>query len=76
MTTCYVSLGKGCIKCEKKDVQLHRCAACRVAWYCSADCQRTDWPRHKHACRRGMKTASAAITAGLCAGAAAVLGAV
>ena len=30
-----------------------RCSACRVAWYCSADCARAAWAAgHKAACRQ------------------------
>jgi len=27
-----------------------RCSRCRVAWYCSRQCQEQDWKRHKPAC--------------------------
>ncbi|KAG6917321.1 hypothetical protein DXG01_002979 [Tephrocybe rancida] len=28
-----------------------RCAACKVAFYCSSTCQKIDWPDHKERCR-------------------------
>ncbi|KAF8861236.1 hypothetical protein BDZ45DRAFT_282417 [Acephala macrosclerotiorum] len=27
------------------------CASCRATWYCSADCQKSDWPLHKTRCK-------------------------
>ena len=27
-----------------------RCCSCRQAWYCSTDCQRVDWLKHKDVC--------------------------
>lgn len=41
--------GKGCTMCGKQ-VPVHRCTACKVARYCSVDCQKAHWPKHKHQC--------------------------
>ena len=30
--------------------ELKKCTACRFAYYCSKECQRADWPRHKREC--------------------------
>lgn len=30
--------------------RLRRCARCRAAWYCSAECQRADWGKHQGEC--------------------------
>lgn len=40
-----------CSYCETNErAKMKTCARCRVARYCSADCQRADWPRHKPGC--------------------------
>lgn len=31
---------------------LMRCAACKVVWYCSRDCQKQDWIVHKLSCKK------------------------
>ena len=33
---------------EKKTV----CSSCTMAWYCGADCQRSDWKAHKKCCKK------------------------
>ncbi|KAL8675573.1 MAG: hypothetical protein Q9168_000085 [Polycauliona sp. 1 TL-2023] len=38
-----------CATCLK--VARVKCAECKCTWYCSRDCQRTDWTFHKHLCR-------------------------
>eukprot|EP01147_Barroeca_monosierra_P009682 gene9683-1893_t len=35
-------------KCTKESTK--RCARCKVVFYCSRDCQRNHWARHKHDC--------------------------
>jgi hypothetical protein len=39
-----------CDNCKKFHLSIQRCARCRLAWYCSAECQKEDWPTHKHVC--------------------------
>ena len=42
-----------CAACEKtfpEVAELKTCKACRVMHYCSKECQRADWPRHKMMC--------------------------
>jgi hypothetical protein len=35
---------------ESRREKLKRCSRCRVARYCSVDCQTEHWPKHKEAC--------------------------
>ena len=37
-----------------------RCSRCKSAWYCSAACQREDWPSHRAVCRWARGTDEAA----------------
>ena len=37
-----------CIKCGKPSTK--QCAKCRRVWYCSRECQVTDWKIHKESC--------------------------
>jgi hypothetical protein len=43
-----------CDRCSKTLLQTvtgtKKCARCLGAWYCSRECQATDYPRHKEAC--------------------------
>ena len=61
-SNCTTSLARsvmGCQNCSKVDSQcnnsLQKCGSCRVAWYCSRDCQKADWRAHKGFCNY-MKT--------------------
>lgn len=48
---CPVKLG--CRSCEKTTgVTLQRCGKCRVAKYCSSECQKADWALHKKSCSK------------------------
>ncbi|RUP23898.1 hypothetical protein BC936DRAFT_138964 [Jimgerdemannia flammicorona] len=46
-----------CKQCEKPepkavgDEAFKRCKRCRNVWYCTADCQKTDWKEHKRSCQ-------------------------
>ena len=43
-----------CAACRKEsspDESFMRCSICRIARYCSTDCQRRDWRAHKTRCR-------------------------
>ncbi|KAI0373629.1 ankyrin [Pilatotrama ljubarskyi] len=40
-----------CAVCQKSEVQLKRCTRCLSTWYCSRDCQKSDWKSHKRTCK-------------------------
>lgn len=40
----------GCLICEKINETMYNCAKCKVARYCSKECQSSDWPSHKDTC--------------------------
>uniref|UniRef100_A0A7I4YPR2 MYND-type domain-containing protein n=1 Tax=Haemonchus contortus TaxID=6289 RepID=A0A7I4YPR2_HAECO len=39
-----------CHSCLKMGSDLKKCKGCRMFYYCSADCQKKDWPLHKTEC--------------------------
>ena len=41
--------GRHCFNCGVS--AKHACSKCKVARYCSAECQRTHWPAHKASCK-------------------------
>ncbi|CAJ1967180.1 unnamed protein product [Cylindrotheca closterium] len=53
---------KMCRNCNKSDrseafqKSLMQCARCQSAYYCSKECQRTDWPKHKKTCAPSTKS--------------------
>jgi hypothetical protein len=50
---CGLRNGEECYVCEKtaEEMQAMRCARCKKALYCSKECQKGDWKRHKAVCR-------------------------
>lgn len=40
---------KSCYTCKNEPVS-KKCSKCSAVYYCNADCQRKDWPKHKEAC--------------------------
>ena len=39
-------------KCEEcGDAATFRCSKCKIAWYCSRDCQLRQWKKHKPICK-------------------------
>lgn len=43
-----------CLSCGRKFpyTKMKKCSSCRVATYCSVDCQRKDWAQHKFICKK------------------------
>lgn len=41
---------ENCARCSETSRELKRCARCKKVLYCSVECQRSDWPRHKSIC--------------------------
>jgi prefoldin subunit 4 len=39
-----------CSNCGKKEEKLKLCSACKKTSYCSVDCQKAHWPKHKADC--------------------------
>lgn len=46
-------LSLACAYCHvlKSKKDLKRCSRCKLTWYCSTTCQRSDWKFHKESCR-------------------------
>jgi len=43
---------ESCQLCHLATESIKRCGACKVAKYCSADCQKKDWKEHKLGCKK------------------------
>ena len=39
-----------CAKCNRADKKMKLCSKCRMMTYCSAECQKADWKKHKPNC--------------------------
>ncbi|XP_028400089.1 uncharacterized protein LOC114523391 [Dendronephthya gigantea] len=39
-----------CIVCGKKEMIMKRCGRCQSIFYCSIECQRSDWGKHRNNC--------------------------
>jgi MYND finger len=47
----FVNMKKVCTRCEVQDKPLSKCSRCKVAVYCSYECQKEDWSNHKKHCK-------------------------
>jgi hypothetical protein len=50
---------EGCLKCDaattKAGNPLLKCSKCKTAQYCSPDCQKKDWKKHKQTCKQAQE---------------------
>lgn len=49
-TTPFAGMTTRCNACGATGARLKRCSRCRKAWYCSKECQKSDWKVHKRVC--------------------------
>ena len=42
---------KTCASCQSSGLRMKHCARCKLAYYCSEECQRADWKRHRPECK-------------------------
>ena len=49
-TSCYCDICLTCFYCESK-LKLKNCNKCKIALYCSKECQIADWKNHKKDCK-------------------------
>jgi hypothetical protein len=54
---------------DKNKGKFNKCAACQAMYYCSVECQRVDWPKHKGECEQMKATAEMATKAAAAAAA-------
>ncbi|KAF9474260.1 hypothetical protein BDN70DRAFT_884996 [Pholiota conissans] len=40
-----------CMKPSSNGAELLKCSKCKIAWYCSRECQKAQWPTHKKVCK-------------------------
>ena len=43
---------KKCANCKKFGLKFKKCSACQSVYYCSRECQRSDWKKHKKVCKK------------------------
>ena len=41
-----------CASCGKMSQELRKCTSCKTVSYCNKNCQRKDWSKHKHVCKK------------------------
>jgi hypothetical protein len=45
---------RSCEVCKKFGFTLPKCSGCKSVYYCSTECQNTDWKKHKIICGKGL----------------------
>lgn len=40
-----------CWGCGQQESARHHCGRCKIAYYCTEECQRRHWPEHRHTCQ-------------------------
>jgi len=53
LATTTTKMALSCTVCEKGDTEsapLKKCGKCKEIYYCSAECQKQDWPAHRRYC--------------------------
>lgn len=45
-----------CSFCGTQNINAKLCSRCKTAYYCNADCQKSDWKKHKIICKMMMQT--------------------
>ena len=53
-------VGFYCRRCGASSKRMQACGGCRFAKYCSPECQKGDWKRHKRICNSGFKNSKQA----------------
>ncbi|KAF9476535.1 hypothetical protein BDN70DRAFT_995593 [Pholiota conissans] len=44
-------IGVACTNCYKPGQDFKRCERCKTSYYCSRECQKSHWPKHKTFCK-------------------------
>lgn len=47
-----ITMCANCMQPEFGSQKLMLCSRCRTAYYCSTECQKSDWPKHKEFCKK------------------------
>lgn len=48
----HVNVMRKCAYCNKSDTKLLRCGRCKTTYYCSKECQKPHWKKHKKVCKK------------------------
>jgi MYND finger len=54
---------KECVVCKARPQELLKCSACMAVRYCSAECQKAHWKKHRKRCKE-LKAAAAEAAGG------------